>query len=155
NMVAGTLAANLGVGEALSAGNTVTGISVAGGLQPGEYTIIAGAAPNTLELQYNGTTIGTATLSDLAGSGALNIVFTNGTDTVATISINAAAAYTAADQIADLTAAGNNSIRLEVSPSTFYGNLVSILGADVNRAQGLEQSSGLLFEHVDLLRQSV
>lgn len=155
NMVAGTLDANLGVGEALSAGNTISGISVAGGLQPGEYTIIAGAAPNTLELQYNGTTIGTATLADPAGPGAFNIVFSNGTDTVATISINADAAYTAVDQIADLTAAGNNSIRLEVSPSTFYGNLVSILGADVNRAQGLEQSSGLLFEHVDLLRQSV
>lgn len=155
NMVAGTFAANLGVGETLSAGNTVTGITVASGLQPGDYTIIAGAAPNTLELQYNGTTIGTATLTDPAGPGAFDIVFTGGSGTVATLSLNATGAYAAADQIADLTSAGNNSIRLEVSASTFYGNLVSVLGSDVNRAQGLEQSSGLLFSHVDLLRQSV
>src|SRR5690606_29347771 len=34
NMVAGSFAANLGVGESVSAGNTVTGISIAGSLQP-------------------------------------------------------------------------------------------------------------------------
>ena len=155
NMVAGSLGTNLGVGEAVSAGNTVTGISIAGSLQPGPYTIIAGAAPNTLELQYNGNTIGTATLSDPAGPGAFDIAFMNGTNTVATISMNAAAAYTAANQITDLTAAGNSSLQVEVSASTFYGNMVSVLGADVNRAQGLQQSSELLLNHVDLLRQSV
>lgn len=154
NMVAGSFAANLGVGESVSAGNTVTGLAVAGSLQPGTYTIIS-PAPGTLELQYNGSTIGTATLSDPAGPGAFDIVFTNGPDTVATISMNAAGAYTAADQVNDLTAAGNNSLQVEVSPSTFYGNMVSILGADVNRAQGLQQSSEMLFNHVDLLRQSV
>jgi flagellar hook-associated protein 1 FlgK len=44
---------------------------------------------------------------------------------------------------------------VETSATTFYGNIVSVLGADVNRAQGLEQSSGLLVDHLDGLRQSV
>ncbi len=63
--------------------------------------------------------------------------------------------YSAAAQVADLTAPGNNQLQVETSPSTFYGNLVSVLGADVNRALGLEQSSGLLVDHIDALRQSV
>ena len=155
NMVAGSFGANLGVGETLSAGNTVAGISVAGSLQPGTYTIIAGAAPNTLELQYNGATIGTAALADPAGPGAFDIVFSGPGGNVATISINAGAAYSAADQIADLTASGNNSIQLEVSPGNFYANMVSVLGADVNRAQGMQHSAELLSGHIDLLRQSV
>ncbi len=157
NMVAGSFAQNLGVGETLSAGNTVTGISVAGSLQPGAYTMIAGAAPNTVELQLNGSTIGTATLADPAGPGPFTINFesTPGGAVVASINVDAAGAYAAADQIADLTAAGNSSLQVEVSASTFYGNMVAVLGADVNRAQGLKQSSELLLDHVDLIRQSI
>ncbi len=38
---------------------------------------------------------------------------------------------------------------------TYYGNMVSVLGADVARAQGLQQSSNLLNSHLEGMRQSV
>ena len=82
-------------------------------------------------------------------------MFTNGTTPVATLSVAATGSYTAAQQVTDLTAPGNNSLQVEVSPGTFYGNLVSVLGADVNTADGLAESSGLLVDHLDTLRQSV
>lgn len=155
NMIAGAAAAQLVVGESLSAGNTVTALSVAGTLQPGVYSIVENPPlSGTLELQLNGNAIGTAT-PVAAGPGTFNITFTNGPGTVATLTINATGPYTAAAQVADLTAAGNNQLQVETSASTFYGNIVSVLGADVNRALGLEQSSGLLVDHLDALRQSV
>ncbi|WBL35005.1 hypothetical protein O0235_09415 [Tepidiforma flava] len=40
NMAAGIPAANLVTGETLSAGVTLTGLTVAGSLQPGNYTIV-------------------------------------------------------------------------------------------------------------------
>ena len=38
---------------------------------------------------------------------------------------------------------------------TFYGNMVSVLGADVSRAQGLQESSNMLNSHLEGMRQSV
>jgi flagellar hook-associated protein 1 FlgK len=155
NMIAGAAATQLVVGESLSPGNTVTSLSVAASLQPGAYTIVENPPlSGTLELQLNGNAIGTAT-PVAAGPGIFAITFTNGSGTVATLTINATGPYTAAAQVADLTAAGNNQLQVETSASTFYGNIVSVLGADVNRALGLEQSSGLLVGHLDALRQSV
>jgi flagellar hook-associated protein 1 FlgK len=37
----------------------------------------------------------------------------------------------------------------------YYGNMVSVLGADVNRAKGAMESSQILVDHMDGLRQSV
>jgi flagellar hook-associated protein 1 FlgK len=37
----------------------------------------------------------------------------------------------------------------------FYGNIVSVLGADVSRARGLTESGKLLTDHLETLRQSV
>ena len=155
NMIAGTAATSLVYGETLSAGNTLTALNVAGTLQPGTYAIIENPPlSGTLELQLNGNTIGTAT-PVAAGPGSFNITFTSGAATVATLTVNATAAYSAAAQVADLTTAGNNSLQVENSASTFYGNVVSVLGADVNRAVGLQESSGLLADHIDSLRESV
>ena len=155
NMIAGAAATQLVVGETLSAGNAIVGLSVAGTLQPGAYTIIENPPlSGTLELQLNGNTIGTATPA-LAGPGTFTLTFTNGGNPVASLTISSTGAYSAAAQVADLTAAGNNQLQVENSASTFYGNVVSVLGADVNRALGLEQSSGLLADHIDSLRESV
>ena len=155
NMIAGAAATQLVVGETLSAGNAIVGLSVAGTLQPGAYTIIENPPlSGTLELQLNGNTIGTATPA-LAGPGTFTLTFTNGGNPVASLTLNSTGAYSAAAQVADLTAAGNNQLQVENSASTFYGNVVSVLGADVNRALGLEESSGLLADHIDSLRESV
>lgn len=155
NMIAGSAANQLVVGETLSPGNTVFGLSVAGTLQPGAYTIIENPPlSGTLELQLNGNTIGTATPVP-AGPGTFTLTFTNGGNPVASLTLNSTGAYSAAAQVADLTAAGNNQLQVENSASTFYGNVVSVLGADVNRALGLEESSGLLADHIDSLRESV
>lgn len=155
NMLAGLAAANLVVNESLSAGNTATGISLGGSLQPGAYHLVAAGA--NVELRYGsptGPVVGTATLAAIAPPGG-TINFLNGPDTVASITVAATGAYSAAQQLTDLTAAGNNTLQVEPSATTYYGNIVSVLGADVNRAQGLEQSSGLLVDHLDGLRQSV
>lgn len=152
NMVAGSAAANLGVGETLSAGNTVAGLRVAASLQPGTYTITANLP--TLELRRNGALVGTATPAPIAPPGG-DIVFMSGATPVATLTVVSTGPYTAAQQVTDLTAAGNDRLQVEVSPGTFYGNLVSVLGADVNTADGLAESSGLLVDHLDTLRQSV
>ena len=155
NMLAGLAAANLVVNEALSAGNIATGVSLAGSLQAGTYHLVA-SGPN-VELRYGSATgpvIGTATLAAINPPGG-TITFTSGPDTVATISMTVGAAYTAAAQLADLTAVGNNTLQVEASASTFYGNIVSVLGADVNRAKGLDDSANLLVDHLDTLRQSV
>ncbi len=155
NMIAGAAATQLVVGETLSAGNAIVGLSVAGTLQPGAYTIIENPPlSGTLELQLNGNTIGTATPAP-AGPGTFTLTFTNGGNPVASLTISSTGAYSAAAQVADLTAAGNDQLQVENSASTFYGNVVSVLGADVNRALGLERSSGLLADHIDSLRESV
>jgi len=155
NMLAGLGANNLTVNEALSAGNVASGITLGTGLQPGMYHLVANG-PN-VELHYGsaaGPLIGTATLADINPPGG-TISFMNGANTVASISMTVSGAYTAATQLADLTTAGNNTLQVEASASTYYGNIVSVLGADVNRAKGLEDSSGLLVDHLDTLRQSV
>lgn len=155
NMLSGLGANNLTVNEALSAGNIASGITLAGSMQPGMYHMVA-AGPN-LELRYGSATgpvVGTAALADINPPGGA-ITFTNGTNTVATISMTVAATYTAANQQADLTAPGNSTLQVEASASTYYGNIVSVLGADVNRAKGLEDSSDLLVDHLDTLRQSI
>jgi flagellar hook-associated protein 1 FlgK len=155
NMLAGLGGSNLVVNESLSAGTSAKGITLASSLQPGTYQIVANAG--NLELHYGSATgplIGTATLATINPPGGV-IAFTNGTGTVASINIAATGPYTAAQQLTDLTTAGNDSLQVETSATTFYGNIVSVLGADVNRAQGLEQSSGLLVDHLDGLRQSV
>ncbi len=155
NMLSGFAVSSLVVNESLSAGVAASGITLGAGLQPGSYHLVA-AGPN-VELRYGspaGPVVGTATLAAIAPPGG-TISFVNGPDTVATISVTAAGPYSAAQQLADLTAAGNNTLQVETSATTFYGNIVSVLGADVNRAQGLEQSSGLLVDHLEGLRQSV
>ncbi len=156
NMVAGAAAANLVVGETLSPGVTLVGLQVAGTLQPGTYTIVENPpASGTLELQYNGNPVGTYTATAISPPGG-TITFTSGSTVVATLhlSVPGPGSYTAAQQVADLTAAGNDTIRVEVAPGDFYGNLVSVLGADVNRALGMEQSAGLLVDHLDAMRQA-
>jgi flagellar hook-associated protein 1 FlgK len=155
NMLTGFASSSLVVNEALSAGNTTTGISLSAGLQPGTYSFVA-SGPN-LELHYGSATgplIGTATLANIAPPGG-TISFLNGTDTVASVSVASTGAYTAAQQLTDLTTAGNDSIQVEANATTYYGNIVSVLGADVNRANGLTDSSQLLVDHLDGLRQSV
>jgi len=155
NMLAGFAASSLVVNEALSAGNTASGITLAGSLQPGSYSLVA-AGPN-VELRYGGPTgpvVGTATLAAIAPPGG-TITFMNGTNTVASISVSATGAYSAAQQLTDLTAAGNNTLQVEASASTYYGNIVTVLGADVNRANGLADSAQLLVDHLDGMRQSV
>ncbi len=155
NMLSGFAAGNLVLNEALSAGNVASGLTLGGSLQPGTYHMVA-AGPN-VELRYGSATgpvIGTATLAAIAPPGGV-INFSNGTATVASISVSATGAYSPAQQQADLVAAGNNTLQVESSSSTFYANIVSVLGADVSRAQGLEGSSGLLVDHLEGLRQSV
>ena len=155
NMLAGFAASSLVVNEALSAGNTASGITLAGSLQPGSYSLVA-AGPN-VELRYGGPTgpvVGTATLAAIAPPGG-TITFTNGANTVASIKVTSTGAYSAAQQLTDLTAAGNNTLQVEASPSTYYGNIVAVLGADVNRAKGLSDSAQLLVDHLDGMRQSV
>lgn len=155
NMLSGFAASNLVVNESLSAGNTASGISLGSSLQPGTYSLVA-AGPN-VELRYGGPTgpvVGTATLAAITPPGG-TITFTNGANTVATIGVASAGPYSAAQQLADLTAAGNNTLQIEASPSTYYGNIVAVLGADVNRAKGLADSAQLLVDHLDGLRQSV
>ncbi len=155
-MIAGAAAANLVVNESLSAGNTATGLSISPTLQPGSY-FITSPAPGTLELRYGsaaGAVVGTATLAPIGpGSGA--ITFVNGATTVATINVAAGGLYTAAQQEADLTAAGNNVISVQAAPGAYYDNIVSVLGADVNRARGLAESSGMLNDHLENMRQAV
>lgn len=155
NMLSGFAATSLVVNEALSAGNTASGISLAGTLQPGSYSLVA-AGPN-VELRYGGPAgpvVGTATLAAIAPPGGA-ITFTNGANTVATVNVKSTGPYSAAQQLADLTAAGNDTLQVETSPSTYYGNIVSVLGADVNRATGLANSAQLLVDHLDGMRQSV
>jgi len=155
NMLTGLAGASLVVNEALSAGNVASGVNLGGGLQPGTYHIVA-SGPN-VELRYGSATgplIGTATLADInPPGGAIN--FMNGPNQVASITMSVAGVYTAAAQLADLTAAGNNTLEVATSASTFYGNIVSVLGADVNRSKGLEDSATLLVDHLDTLRQSI
>ena len=155
-MIAGTAAANLAVGETLSAGNVATGISIASSLQAGSYFFVANGA--NLDMHYGSATgpvVGTATLADIA-PGVGTITFLSGANTVATIQVNNTTAinYTAAAQQTDLLAAGNSTIQLESSLDAFYANMVSVLGADVNRAEGLADSSELLNDHLEGLRQS-
>ncbi|MBA4180996.1 MAG: flagellar hook-associated protein FlgK [Anaerolinea sp.] len=155
SMIAGTSVANLAVGDTLSAGNTAYGITIAS-LQAGSYYFTANGAD--LDLRYGsptGPVVGTATLAAIA-PGAGTITFVNGAATVATIQVNNAnlLPYSAASQQADLLAAGNNTIQIEASPDAFYANMVSVLGADVNGAEGLADSSGLLNRHLEGLRQS-
>lgn len=154
NMAAGIPAANLVTGETLSAGVTLTGLAVAGSLQPGNYTIIENPpASGTLELQYNGNPIGTYTAAAISSPGG-TITFMNGSNVVATLHVAVTGSYSAAQQVADLTAPGNDTIRVDVAPGSFYANLVAVLGADVNRALGMEQSAGLLVDHLDTMRQA-
>lgn len=152
NMLAGLAGSNLVVNEALSAGNVASGIVLSGGLQPGSYSIVANGA--NLDLVLGTTVVATATLANINPPGG-TIAFMNGTNVVASINVSAAAPYSAAQQQADLTAAGNNTLQVETSASVFYGNIVSVLGADVNRAKGLEDAAGLLVDHLEALRQSV
>lgn len=154
NMAAGIPAANLVTGETLSAGVTLTGLAVAGSLQPGNYTIVENPpASGTLELQYNGNPIGTYTAAAISSPGG-TITFMNGSNVVATLHVAVTGSYSAAQQVADLTAPGNDTIRVDVAPGSFYANLVAVLGADVNRALGMEQSAGLLVDHLDTMRQA-
>lgn len=155
NMLSGFGASNLVVNESLSAGNTAAGITLGRMLQPGTYSLVA-AGPN-VELRYGSATgpvVGTATLGAIAPPGG-TISFMNGPDTVASIRVEVAGPYTGGQQLTDLTSAGNNTLQVEASPSTYYGNIVSVLGADVNRAKGLSDSAQLLVDHLDGLRQSV
>lgn len=155
NMLSGFGASNLVVNESLSAGNTAAGITLGRTLQPGMYSLVA-AGPN-VELRYGsptGPVVGTATLGAIAPPGGM-IAFMNGPDTVASIRVEVTGPYTAGQQLTDLTSAGNNTLQVEASPSTYYGNIVSVLGADVNRAKGLSDSAQLLVDHLDGLRQSV
>ncbi|MCC6388631.1 MAG: flagellar hook-associated protein FlgK [Dehalococcoidia bacterium] len=63
---------------------------------------------------------------------------------------NGANALAIADlQLAKTMAAGTATF------GEFYGDMVSVLGADVSRAQGLSESGGLLVDHLDNLRLSV
>ncbi len=154
NMVAGIPATSLVTGETLSPGVTLTGLSVAGSLQPGNYTIVENPpASGTLELQYDGSPIGTYNAAAISAPGG-TITFTNGSTVVATLHVAVSGPYSAAQQVADLTSPGNDTIRIEVAPGDYYGNLVAVLGADVNRALGMEQSSGLLVDHLDTMRQA-
>lgn len=155
NMIGGFATSSLTLNEALSGGVTAGGLSVAGSLQPGAYHIVA-AGPN-LELRYGSATgpvVGTATLAAINPPGGA-IQFMNGANVAAAVNVAVAGPYSTAQQQADLTTAGNNILQVEASPSTFYANLVSILGADVNRSQGLAESGSLLVDHLDGLRQSV
>ncbi|MEO8538508.1 MAG: flagellar hook-associated protein FlgK [bacterium] len=155
NMLAGFSASSLVVNESLSAGNTAAGIKLGATLQPGTYHMVA-VGPN-VELRYGSATgpvVGTATLAAIAPPGG-TIAFMNGTNTVASISVTTGAGYSAAQQLTDLTTAGNDTMQVETSASTYYGNIVSVLGADVNRAKGLTDSAGLLVDHLDGLRQSI
>ncbi len=63
---------------------------------------------------------------------------------------NGANALAIADlQLAQTMAAGTATF------GEFYGDMVSVLGADVSRAQGLSESGTLLVNHLDSLRLSV
>ena len=155
-MVAGTAAANLAIGESLSAGNVASGITIGSSLQAGQYFLTANGADLDLRLgSALGPVVGTATLADIApGTGM--ITFLSGGATVATIQVNNTNAgnYTAAAQQADLLAAGNNTLQVEASTDAFYANMVAVFGADVSRAESLAESSTLLNNHLEGLRQS-
>jgi len=154
SMIAGTAAANLAVGETLSAGYTASGVTIGNALQPGTYYMTANGA--NLDLRYGsaaGPVVGTATLAAMAPGGG-SITFMSGANTVATIQVTTALGYSAAAQQTDLLAAGNDTLQTEHSADAFYANLVSVLGADVNSANGLADSSDLLNTHLEQLRQS-
>ena len=154
---AGIAGSNLVVGATLSAGITVGRLAVAGTVQPGTYFMVANAG--NVELRQGspaGTLVGTATLGGIApGTGA--ITFMLGANAVATISVTnaTAGAYTAAQQQTDLIAVPNNTIVAAESPDKYYAGLVTTLGSEVNRANGVAESSGMLNDHIEQMRQSV
>ena len=90
-----------------------------------------------------------------AGDIALNSVLDGSPQSLA----SAAAAGTPGDgsvalAIADLQLAQTMSAGTE-SFDDFYTNLISVLGADVSRAEGLTESNGLFVSHLESLRQSI
>jgi flagellar hook-associated protein 1 FlgK len=158
NMVAGTAATNLIVGEQVAAGPvTVDGVTIGSVLTPGTYFMTVSGG--NLDLHYGsaaGPVVGTAALADiLTGTGTIS--FTSGPNTVATIRVQNTGAlpFTIAQQQAAFTTAGNDTIQIEQSPEPYYANIVSVLGADANGAKGLADSSELLTSHLDAMRQSV
>lgn len=157
NMAGGFAATNLVTGETLSAGIIASGLIPGSTLQPGTYFITANGPDIDLRFgSATGPVVGTATLAAIApGSGSID--FISGTNTVASIRVSntTAGAYTPAQQQADLVAAGNDTILVEDSATTFYGKIVSVLGADVSAAQGLAESSDLMASHLESLRLSV
>lgn len=63
---------------------------------------------------------------------------------------NGANALAIADlQLANTMSAGTTTF------GKFYGDMVSVLGADVSRATGLSESNGLMVDHLDSLRMSI
>ncbi|WP_322819643.1 flagellar hook-associated protein FlgK [Tepidiforma sp.] len=159
SMVTGLPNTDLVVGETIRTGVTLAGLQVAPSLPPGQYTIVENPpASGTLELRdANNTVVGTATTAPLSAPGG-TIQFTSGTNILATLTVTIATppgTWTPADQVTDLTAATNDTFQIvHASPTDYYSNIVSVLGADVNRAIGMEQSASLLRDHLDTARQS-
>lgn len=155
---AGLAGSNLVVGGTLSAGVTVSALTVNGRMQPGQYYLVSGAGA-TLELRQGsatGTLVGTASLADIpVGKGT--IAFMSGATTTAAITVNntGMGAYTIAQQQTDLTTAPNNSLVVAEAPDKYYANLVTMLGSDVNRSQGMADSSTMLNDHIEQMRKSV
>lgn len=155
----GLAGSNLVVGGTLAPSVTISALTVGGSTQPGQYVLVAGAG-NTLELHQgsaSGALIGTASLATIAAGVQAPVVFMNWPNTVASITINntSATAFTPAQQTTALTSSPNDSLVVVEAPDKYYANLVTGLGADVNRAQGMADSSALLSDHIDSMRKSV
>lgn len=102
---------------------------------------------------------GTTGLDFFTGTGAADIAV--GAALIANPALIAAAANpnapgdaTVARAIADLQQARHAALNNQTF-GEYYANTVTVLGADVNRANGLVKSSELLTDHLEALRQSV
>ncbi|MGH2633110.1 MAG: flagellar hook-associated protein FlgK, partial [Tepidiformaceae bacterium] len=104
-----TPGAGLASGQALAGGATVAGVLTLTSMPTGGYTIVANGA--NLELHNSaGTVVGTATPANIAPNATGVLTFMDGTNAVLSVAVTAGAGgYTAASQLADLTAAPSNA----------------------------------------------
>lgn len=129
----------------------------------GKLNTLAGALINDVNTLHqsgyalDGSTTG---LAFFTGTDASNI-------SVNTLLISDPKKVAAASSAAGAPGDGSNALAIaglqratspllgNVSISDYYSNIVAVLGADVNRALGNEQSASLLVDHLDTARQSV
>ncbi|HXU24848.1 MAG TPA: flagellar hook-associated protein FlgK [Tepidiformaceae bacterium] len=153
-----TAGTGLASGQALSGTANVAGVLPLSALPTGGYTIVANGA--NLELHNAaGAVVGTATPANIAANTTGVLTFMDASTPpagVLSVAISAGSGgYTAASQLADLTAAPANSITLGAGPDAAYNSMISQLGSQVAQAQGFQSANSLLSQNIEAQRQSV